>query len=176
MGESINLIFNHAQQQTIAHSFANEWMLVKNIIHIHQLMYLKKLETSAPPQSVIDKYSSLRIPLGLLQIPVENALLHGLSNRVQKPWLLTIEITEDEKSVMISITDNGVGREMAATLSNYQKHGTGTKNLSGILEIVNAKNIDKIAIKYLDGIFTEGIVVFGTKVIISIPKQFIYED
>ena len=86
------------------------------------------------------------------------------------------EITEDEKSVMISITDNGVGREMAATLSNYQKHGTGTKNLSGILEIVNAKNIDKIVIKYLDGIFTEGAVVYGTKVIISIPKQFIYED
>jgi hypothetical protein len=176
LGESINLIFNHAQQQTIAHSFASEWMLVKNIIHIHQLMYLKKLETSIPPQSVIDKYSTLRIPLGLLQIPVENALLHGLSNRVQNPWLLAIEIVEDEKSVMVSIADNGVGREMAATLSNYQKHGTGSKNLAGILEIVNAKNLAKIAIEYKDGILTEGAVVLGTKVIISIPKKFIYED
>ena len=176
LGESINLIFNHAQQQTIAHSFENEWMLVKNIIHIHQLMYLKKLETSVPAQLAIDKYNTLKIPLGLLQIPVENALLHGLSNRVEKPWLLAIEITEDEKSVIVSIADNGVGREKAATLSNYQKHGTGTKNLSGILEIVNAKNIDKITIAYKDGIFTEADVVFGTKVIISIPKQFIYED
>ena len=176
LGESINLIFNHAQQQTIAHSFASEWILVKNIITIHQLMYLKNLETSVPIEIVIDKYSSLKIPLGLLQIPVENALLHGLSNRIKSPWLLSIEIMEDETKVVVSIADNGVGREAAATLSNYQKHGTGTKNLSGILEIVNAKNIEKITIVYKDGIFTENDLVFGTKVIISIPKQFIYED
>ena len=65
---------------------------------------------------------------------------------------------------------------MAATLSNYRKHGTGTKNLLGILEIVNAKNIDKIRVNYKDGIFAADDIVYGTKVTITIPKQFIYED
>ena len=111
LGESVNIIFNHAQQQKVLHSFENEWMLVKNIIHIHTLMYLKQLKVNWPPASIVESVKELQLPLGLLQIPVENALLHGLSNKEESPWLLTIVIEVDFDFIKVVITDNGVGRD-----------------------------------------------------------------
>jgi Histidine kinase len=175
LGESINLIFSHAQQQKIAHSFADEWSLVKNIIHIHQLMYLKQLQVILPGENVLQQFAAVKLPLGLLQIPVENALLHGLSNKEKGPWQLTIDVNKSNNNLIVTITDNGVGRNKAATLSNYRKHGTGTKNIAGILDIVNANNTDKITIAYKDDVLTTANEMHGTIVIITIPIHLNYE-
>lgn len=175
LGESINLIFSHAQQQQIAHSFTDEWSLVKNIIHIHQLMYLKQLQAILPGENILQQFAAVKLPLGLIQIPVENALLHGLSNKEKGPWQLNIDVTKGDNNLIITITDNGVGRKKAATLSNYRKHGTGTKNIAGILDIVNANNTDKITIAYKDDVLTTANEMHGTIVIISIPIHFNYE-
>jgi hypothetical protein len=175
LGESINLIFNHAQQQKITHSFCDEWRLVKNVIQIHRTMYLKKLEVYLPEIIIIESYRYLKIPLGLLQLPVENALLHGLSNREQGPWKLIIEIHQKDDEILVDITDNGVGRAKAATLSNYRNHGTGIKNLNSILQIINEGNQRKISISYEDDIFHLDNKSYGTRVKISIPKNFRYE-
>ena len=111
----------------------------------------------------------------MLQIPVENALLHGLSNKENGPWLLTIDIKEDSINVVVTIRDNGVGRKNAGTLSNFTKHGTGTKNISNILQIVNAKNKNKITIVYEDDIYKSENIAYGTAAIITILKHFNYE-
>ena len=129
LGESVNLIFNHAQQQKILHPFENEWSLVTNVIHIHRLIYLKKLATNLPDAVTIEHIKNLNVPLGILQIPVENALLHGLSNRETGPWHLTIAISEIESFITITITDNGVGRKKSATLSNFTKHDIHSSRL-----------------------------------------------
>jgi hypothetical protein len=174
LGESVNLIFNHAQQQKILHPFENEWSLVTNVIHIHRLMYLKNLETNLPDTTTIEHIKNLNVPLGILQIPVENALLHGLSNRETGPWNLSIAISEIESFLIITITDNGVGRKKSATLSNFTKHGTGTKNLNEIINIINAANTNKISISYEDDIYKQQEELYGTSVIIKIPKQLTY--
>lgn len=175
LGESINIIFGHAQQQKISHAFADEWSLVKNIIELHKLMYLKQLETDLPSAKILASINNIMLPLGLLQIPVENALLHGLSNKENGPWLLTINIKENDINVVITIKDNGVGRKNAATLSNFTKHGTGTKNIANILQIVNANNTNKITIVYEDDIYKNESLTYGTAAIITIPKDFNYE-
>lgn len=175
LGESVNLIFNHAKNQKTLHSFGNEWKLVENIIHIHRLMYLKQLETSLPDATQIEKLKDLLLPMGILQIPVENALLHGLSNREQKPWKLSISLQRQENGIVVAITDNGVGREKSATLSNYTKHGTGSKNISEIIDIVNNSNSGQISIKYSDGIYHENNITYGTGVHIYIPLNLSYE-
>ena len=174
LGESVNLIFNHAQQHKILHPFENEWSLVKNVIHIHTLMYLKQLEVVWPEDNIVASVSKLLLPLGLLQIPVENALLHGLSNREDGPWVLQIQLTEDEHLVYVEIRDNGVGRKKSATLSNHTKHGTGTKNLAEIIAIINATNKQKITISYMDDVYIDGNVAHGTIVKIEIPKDLNY--
>jgi LytS/YehU family sensor histidine kinase len=176
LGESINLIFSHAQQQKIVHPFANEWQLVENIIHIHRLMYLKQLQTDVPTNDVLKKYSDIKVPLGILQIPIENALLHGLSNKEHEPWLLAIKIQENNDYIFIEINDNGVGRKKSATLSNFTKHGTGTKNLTEIINIINASNPHKIMVEYKDDAFTENNIGVGTTVTITLPKLLDYAN
>lgn len=168
LGESINLIFTHAQQQQILHPFENEWTLVINVIHIHRLMYLKQLQTNLPDAATIERFKNSNLPLGILQIPVENALLHGLSNKETGPWILSISVTEKDDFLSVTITDNGVGRQKSATLSNSTKHGTGTKNLQEIITIINATNRLQISIRYIDN--TDG-QNGGTAVVIEIPKQ-----
>jgi hypothetical protein len=176
LGESINIIFSHAQQQKIVHPFTNEWQLVENIIHIHRLMYLKQLQTDVPINDVLKKYGDIKVPLGILQIPIENALLHGLSNKESGPWLLKITIQENEHFIFIEITDNGVGRKKSAMLSNFTKHGTGTKNLTEIINIINASNPYKIMVEYKDDVFTENVISYGTTVIITLPKLLDYAN
>jgi hypothetical protein len=170
LGESVNLIFNHAQQQKTTHRLSDEWQLVKNVIQIHQLMYLKHLETNLPTPHQIAAVAEIQVPLGLLQIPVENALLHGLSNREAGPWILSIDILDAEDSVQLTITDNGVGRQKSATLSNFTKHGTGTKNLHEMVNIMNQISGDNIMIRYEDNILKSDLGEHGTRVIIQLSK------
>ncbi len=176
LGESINLIFTHAQQQKIVHSFANEWQLVQNIIHIHQSMYLKTLQTITPSTEALKEFMNVNVPLGILQIPIENALLHGLSNKEIGPWILKISTEENNDFITINITDNGVGRKKSATLSNFTKHGTGTKNLQEIISIINVFNNHKIMIEYRDDVFNENGVFYGTTVVVIFPKKLYYES
>jgi hypothetical protein len=174
LGESVNIIFGHSQQQKILHAFEDEWRLVNNVIHIHRLMYLKKLEFKLPTDLIVRDVQFVQIPLGILQIPVENALLHGLSNKEMGPWVLEINIEENSNSIIIEIIDNGVGRKRSARMSNFSKHGTGTKNLTGIIDIINAENTSKISISHEDDIFNDQAGGYGTKVIIDIPKNISY--
>lgn len=176
LGESVNLIFNHAKAQKTLHSFQNEWKLVANIIHIHRLMYLKTLETTLPEQSEIENWNDLQVPMGLLQIPVENALLHGLGNKDSGLFKLQIELKDIGENILLAITDNGVGRKKAAGLSNFSKHGTGTRNLNEIIEIINAVNENKIRVAYEDDIFQANDEKFGTRILITIPKTIAYES
>jgi len=171
LGESVTIIFNHAQQQKMLHPFADEWKLVTNVIHIHRLMYLKQLETVLPDEAILQSLATIPIPLGLLQIPVENALLHGLSNRETGPWQLTIEVHSDSTQVLLSITDNGVGRKKSATLSNFTRHGTGIRTMDEVIQIINTINTSKITIEYRDDVFHHGTESFGTTVIITLPKN-----
>jgi hypothetical protein len=173
LGESINLIFNHAQQKRSFHFLQQEWTLVKNVIDIHRLMYIPELALNLPDDTVIESLKDLQIPLGMLQIHVENALLHGLRNKRNGPYQLTIEIQATTEQVCFEIVDNGVGRVQASTMSNFKKHGTGTKNQQEIINILNQRNQEKITIHYLDADNRQQDC--GTKVIICIPKNYQYE-
>ncbi len=175
LGESVNIIFNHAKQQYILHSFTNEWKLVKNVIDIHRLMYLKALNFTLPDEEMIWLFQDFRVPMGILQIPVENALLHGLSNKETGPWNLSIHLLKTDHYAIVNINDNGVGRKKSASLSNFTKHGTGTKNLTEIISIINDANADKITITYKDEQNATGEEASGTTVIIEIPINLNYE-
>ncbi|MET3536741.1 sensor histidine kinase [Chryseobacterium limigenitum] len=118
LGTSLRLIFNAVScggSSHGVHAFEDEMKLVRNTITIHKRMYLEDLELNISGEDCIS--DNLPIPLGLLQIPVENALLHGLRNKQKPPYRLDIsfekeqpENKEDEFCYMIKIEDNGVGR------------------------------------------------------------------
>ncbi|MEO7044975.1 MAG: histidine kinase [Ferruginibacter sp.] len=172
LGESINLIFTHVQQKRVSHSLCDEWALIKNVIQILRIMYLPELQVSIKGEELLSKYKDLELPLGSLEIHVENALLHGLRNKKSPPYNLNLEIEEDDKNLYFTIKDNGIGREAAMAIRNYKKNGVGTKNLNNIILILNKYNKNKIGISYTDLPQTEN---SGTIVTIKIPKEYYFK-
>ena len=174
LGESINLIFDHTRQKKVTHTLEYEWQLVLNVIEIHQIMYLPLLEKELPEKHWLQQQGSVRVPMGILEIIVENALLHGLRNRKQEPYQLKISEKDDADFLFFAIEDNGIGRAAAMQLTSYKKHGTGTKNLNEIINILNKSNRKKIKILFEDSIDNNQNKT-GTSVIIIIPKNYHYE-
>lgn len=174
LGESIDLIFNQSLKNKVSHSFQNEWTLVKNVIEIHKVMYLPDLQLTLPSEDWIKNNYLKEVPVGILEIGVENALLHGLRNKKTPPYILTIEAADNHDNLIFKIIDNGIGRKKAASLSSHLHHGRGTKNLFEIIDILNQFNSQKIEIVYQD--YSENMKdSCGTTVVITIPKMFHYE-
>jgi hypothetical protein len=175
LGESIDIVFDHSTANTNTHLISKEIKLVQNVVQIHQIMYLKTLQYNIEPLPNMNEFLKKQIPFGLLQIPIENALLHGLNNRLQEPYLLHLTINETIDNYLISIIDNGIGRKQSAILSSARKHGTGLKNLNELIEILNRKNSTPISLYFEDNIYEDEALPYGTKVNITLPKHFNYD-
>lgn len=172
LGESINLIFNYAQQRKVSHSLEDEWTLLENVIDIHKIIYLPELEVTIRNKELLDKYRHLHVPLGILEIHVENALIHGLRNKKIAPYNLSIEIRETGDNLDFTITDNGIGRREAKSIGSYKSNGVGTKNMESIISTLNKFNKNKIKISYTDLIEVGN---HGTIVKITIPKKYYFK-
>jgi Histidine kinase len=192
LGDSIGIIFKNAQAGSIAHPLGEEWKLVESVINIKQMEYnhgvtvntmlngnaitMQELcgnteTTNGNKLHICDTH----VPMGIIQIPVENALVHGLRNKETGSQNLLIEVTNEASFLTITITDNGIGRKAAALISNYRKNGVGTKNLMAVIELLNQYNTEKMKFYFEDDVFETNNQKHGTRVVIIIPKTFNYE-
>lgn len=120
----------------------------------------------------LNKFKDIELPLGILEIHVENALLHGLRNKESPPYELILEIKEDDRNLYFIIKDNGIGREVAMSISTYKRNGVGTKNLNSIIGILNKYNKNKMEVSYMDLLQTGAA---GTIVIVKMPKEYYFK-
>lgn len=113
----------------------------------------------------------IEIPPMLIQPYIENAIWHGLMHKEEGGKIVVYCRQKDDKYLIITILDNGIGRERAAEL----KSKTATKHKSFGMKITSERmditkqlyNIEtKITINDLKN--TEGVGV-GTQVILEIP-------
>lgn len=123
-------------------------------------------------QYKIEKESSLDpdllfVPPMLIQIPVENAIKHGLrsSSGVKE---LTIGIKKQKDGIQITVEDNGIGFTPGST-SPTSGTGTGNKIIYQTIELLNSKNKEKIEISIVN---KETIQSRGTLVTIYIPNNY----
>jgi sensor histidine kinase YesM len=75
----------------------------------------------------------------LIQPYIENAVWHGLRYKEAK-GMLTLRFYQQDETLMVEITDNGIGRKRSAELktANQKKHtSTGLKNIQERLSIIN---------------------------------------
>ncbi len=77
------------------------------------------------------------IPALIFQPFVENALEHGLDIKEDPDHQMWIAIKQDEKDILIDISDNGEGmsEEEAAQILNYDAKGYGVKNVNDRLRL-----------------------------------------
>jgi hypothetical protein len=117
--------------------------------------------------------SQFHIPPMLLQPYVENSIRHGIRYREDNDGLIAIDFSIEDDQLVISIEDNGVGRERSAQLKGpntieYQSQGM---NLTARrVEMFNKSSKFPINIDISD--VYDGSIVAGTKVMIRIllPK------
>jgi ligand-binding sensor domain-containing protein len=112
----------------------------------------------------------LRMPPLILQPYVENAIWHGLMHKDQKGQL-DIDISRENRQLYFKITDNGVGRENARSLSS--KSATKYKSMGHSITASRIAHLQKIqnvecTVTINDLVDGNGTAA-GTEVIIKIP-------
>jgi tetratricopeptide (TPR) repeat protein len=114
--------------------------------------------------------SSIMIPPMLLQPFVENAIWHGLMQK-EGEGTITIELSlRNEELIIITIEDDGIGREKAAELKSksatHKSHGL--KVTSQRIEMINKLNTSGAQVQIIDLMDEQG-QARGTRVELVIP-------
>lgn len=175
LAENVHFLFHNTMAEKKAHELRKELKIIDNYVSIALTRfgdifeYRKKIEVEE------DTLDLVKIPNLLLQIHVENAIEKGIRGHTDF-GLLEISIKEDEKTVFVEILDNGIGRNKNNETVLLERKSS-TKVMEEMLEILNKNNELPIKITYEDNCIkadTTSKKDHGTRVIISIPKNYNY--
>lgn len=126
-------------------TLAEEIDFVRTYLDLEQ----KRFDTSLHIDIQIDPEIDLdlfELPAMLIQIPVENAMKHGLQGK-EGDKRLSIIICQQKNSVVISIKDNGFGFRPQPKQPDMQSTRTGLKVVSQTIELLNMKNSNPISMQ-----------------------------
>jgi sensor histidine kinase YesM len=105
----------------------------------------------------------------IIQIHVENALKHGLLPR-DEGGMLQIRISIENEYILITVSDNGIGREQAAINVSHST-GRGMRILAQLFETYNKHN--KLPLRQeIEDLTDEENNPCGTQVRIFVPIEF----
>ena len=111
-----------------------------------------------------------QIPPMLLQPYIENAVWHGLRYKKEKGFLKVALFKKDDETIIIEITDNGIGRTKSAELkTEHQKkqQSKGLNNIKQRIKILNEMYKDKVDV-LIEDLYDDKT---GTKVILTLKKD-----
>jgi len=153
--------------ECLAISLTDELEFVKSYIELERLRLDQQLKVVWEIGDGFDADKFL-VPGMILQIPVENAIKHGLAAKPDNRQLL-VKIEEADGFVLLYVIDNGAG----ALRANPKTGGTGTglKVITNTIQLLNQVNEKKITYEMTDRSI-EG--ESGTKVVIRIPVHYNY--
>ena len=133
--------------------FNKEMEHVENYVSIERLRFGDRLNVEYDI-----KYDNFTIPPLTIQPIAENAIKHGINQRVDG-GTLKISSYEKEDNIFVVIEDNGVGFDVNESKNDGRSH-VGMKNIKNRLrEMLNAE------------VIVESIINSGTTVTIKIPKE-----
>jgi LytS/YehU family sensor histidine kinase len=115
----------------------------------------------------------VKIPPMIVQPYVENAIKHGLLHKKGNKYLAILFERVDE-DILITIDDNGIGREKSNELNQIKKerHSSfSTEANSKRIELLNKERGRNIGVLFIDKRDEHGAPT-GTTVVISIPLIF----
>lgn len=114
----------------------------------------------------------VRIPPMLIQPYVENAIKHGLLHSKREDRKLDISFEENKQSLLITIIDNGVGRQVSERLNKKRKKNHlsfASEANAKRLEIINQERNKREVGVIITDLFDDLGDAAGTKVLIHIP-------
>jgi hypothetical protein len=95
---------------------------MRNYILLEQFMCNDKFEFVIDTDPALAG-SDVKVPPMIIQPFLENAIRHGLLNKIDGDRILRIRIELDQDIVRYTITDNGIGRKKSGELNHINKPG-----------------------------------------------------
>ena len=147
----------------------DECKIVKDYLFIQRVRFGDRIMFKINIDNSVMYY---KVPGMILQPFVENALIHGLEEKMGI-GLLAIDIYENDTNIIIKIMDDGVGitKEKLATLNDMKniksdrtKESLGIINVMKRLMLIYGYNVVEIKSK----------IRVGTSVILTLPKNIHY--
>lgn len=129
-------------------SLAEELENLKKYINIEAIRMDERFQYNFEIDPDIET-EAIQVPNLLLQPFAENAIWHGLMHSTKENLLLTIKVAENANDkVEISITDNGVGRNLEPKVK--QNPSLGINLIQQRIAIFNQNNGHKIELQIID--------------------------
>ena len=119
-------------------SLDEELDFVRTYLELEKQRFDSSLHIHIDIDSEIDT-SQFLLPSMMIQIPVENALKHGLRSKEGKK-ILEISVHKDKNETWICIEDNGCGFGIHIGQQDTQSTGIGLKVLNQIIQLLNSGN------------------------------------
>jgi PAS domain S-box-containing protein len=132
---------------------ADELEMLRHYINLEMLRFENKFDFVLNVAADVD-VDGIEIPSLLIQPYVENAILHGLYNKVER-GILQIDVLAEEEAILFVINDDGIGREAAMRLrsEHLPKHKSmGSQLTEERLRLINKQESVHLEIidKYAD--------------------------
>ena len=157
-------------------TLAEELETMELYMNIENIRFSNEINYSTNISPDID-LQAIKVPSLILQPFLENALWHGLSSKKDNKKIELEIINENDSFIIISITDNGIGRIEAQKIKDSKL----LKRKSLGLAITNErlanfyKGYNKEYSVEIKDLYDEKNKAIGTKVIITIPIKKAYK-
>ena len=144
-------------------SVSDEIEHAKNYLLIQSIRYSKSFDYEFEIEEECLKYHTMKL---ILQPIIENAIYHGLKNKIDKGHI-KIKVFKENETLAISVSDNGYGMRQEKINELYEnfknpslKDGVGLKNIYQRLLIYFSGNAQLLIESKLD---------FGTTITVMFP-------
>lgn len=151
----LRLVFKSTNKQEI--TLKNELEIIESFIQFHKETSNKFFNYELVIDLTVDS-AKILVPPVIIQPFVENAILHGFSGNSIKDGLIRVKVTNNDKRLIISVEDNGVGYGN----SHAKGNGIGMRLTRERIQLLERKNDNQIQIRKLKP---------GTLVEINIPLK-----
>lgn len=148
------------------HSLPAELAIIEDYLLLEQLRFGQKFNYQIQTDPTMNR-ADYQLPVMLLQPILENAILHGLSNRPEN-GLLTVDFSLNADHFIVTITDNGIGLQAsnAAKSPGDQHISKGSSLIAERLALLSKKGIH-CTLNY-DVPFPEHTDFPGTRVVLAL--------
>lgn len=164
----IRAILSNSREKEI--SLKEELETMALYVNIESIRFSEKIHYEVIVDQSINT-DEIKIPSMILQPFIENAIWHGLSNKIGDK-ILKINITKKAKDLIsFEIVDNGIGRQRAQEIKANKVSKQKSIGLKLTKERLDnfAKNLNKEIVMKFEDMYDNRHLAIGTKAIIIIP-------
>jgi tetratricopeptide (TPR) repeat protein len=163
--------FSKLSRRVLEQTSLNYISIEEELETLQTYLQIERTRSSGKFNFRIEKQEQIlhyQIPPMLLQPFVENAVIHGVRYLKETEGLIKISFKEQDDNVIVSIEDNGIGREKAAAIK--QQNQNTHRSVSMDLTLSRLKSLHQnSSLNYLEIIDLKDDKI-GTLVKVIIPK------